>query len=181
MKKSELIKFRKEVKKEIERRKVVLELLQNENVRSVLQYYGINEDSVDINNTREIIERMLWNFKVTETNGIYVCTQAYDEDEHAPVRYYMAPDGKYLPERKRYMDIESREEVVTSFYGPSIMSFERSHIVLNPNNAPFDDDKIKANGFNEVRLDFFEGCYNNGQNEAVKMILKKYPRMGEYK
>ena len=178
MKKSELIKIRKQVKEEIEKRKLMLELIKDESVKDLLEHFGLTEEMIDISNVREILDNILANFKITETNGLFVCIKAYDEDYHAPCVYFTAPDSKYNPDIKSYKDIESGEVVTTSnIYGPTIIEFERSHTVFNPYNAAYDDKTIKENGYNEVRLDFFEESYRHGQNKAVQMILKKYPRI----
>lgn len=178
MKNSELTLLRKQVREEIEKRKALLELIKDESVKDLLEHFGIKEEMADISNIRGILNRIISNIKITETNEIYVCIKAYDEDSHAPCVYYVSPSVSDTPDVKCYKNIETGKEIKTSIiYGPTITEFERSHTVLNPYNAPYDDKTIKANGYNEVRLDFFEECYKNGQNKAVQKILKKYPRI----
>lgn len=182
MKKNELIALRNQVRAEIERRKQINHYLDNQEVVNYLRLVGQCTDKKDLENIREMLKGILRNFEVKETNGIYVCTKAFDEDNSAPILYYCRPDSKYGAFYKCYMDIESREEVSTKMiYGPSIDAFERSHIVLNPYNASYKDEKIEANGYEDVRLDFFEECYKSSQYEAVQKVLKKYPRIGSYK
>ncbi len=182
MKKSELIRLKSMLKKEISRRERINQLLDSKDVLDYLYLTGESTDKKDLIIIREILKEILKDFSVTETNGIYVCTKAFDEDSRAPVIYYNRPDCKCGVEHKCYMDIESKEEIETDWiYGPSINEFETSHIVLNPYNTPYDDKKIKANGYEDVRLDFFEESCKNGQSKAVQMILKKYPRIGSYK
>jgi hypothetical protein len=182
MKKNELINLRRLVKAEIERRQRINQYLDNEVVLEYLRFIGEDTNKKNLENIRGMLKGILRNFEVKETNGIYVCTKAYDEDNSAPILYYCRPDSKYGAFYKSYVDIESREEVSTrTIYGPSISDFERSHIVLNPYNASYRDEKIEANGYEDVRLDFFEECYKSSQYEAVQKVLKKYPRIGSYK
>ena len=182
MKKSELISMRNQVNSEIEKRKRINEYLEKEDVIGYLNEIGECTDKRDLENIREMLINILENFPVKKTNGIYVCIKAFDRDSHSPVLYFNKPVDKYESDFKGYMDIESKEEIITDWvYGPSIDSFERSHIVLNPYNTQFNDRSIKANGYDEVRLDFFEECYKHGQNSAVKLVLSKYPRIGSYR
>ena len=179
MKKSELTLLREQVRNELSRRKQINQLLENQDVLRYVKLIGQSTDKIELNNIREILIRILQNFEVKDTNGIYVCTKAYDCDSQAPIIYYSRPGNKGGHEHKCYVDIESKKEVKTDWiYGPSINSFEKSHIVLNPYNASYNDENIKENGYEDVRLDFFEECYKNGQNKAIQKILKKYPRIG---
>ena len=178
MNKNEVTKLRKEIKDEIARRKLINQYLDNESVIGYLKLIGESTDKKELENIREMLVEILKHFEVKHTNGIYVCTKAYDEDSCAPIRYPRTPEGKGGVDVKCYMDIESKKEVVTNLvYGPSIYEFEKRNIVLNPYNAAYDDKKIIMNGFEDVRLDFFEECYKNGQYRAVQKILDKYPRI----
>lgn len=178
MNKNEITKLRKQIHDEIEKRKKINQYLDNEVVQDYLKLIGESTDKKEVENIREILVNILRNFEVKNTNGIYVCTKAYDEDNSAPILYPRTPEGKGGVDCKCYMDIESKKEVVTNcVIGPSIYDFEKRNIVLNPYNAPYNDKKIVLNGFEEVRLDFFEECYKNGQYKAVQKVLSKYPRI----
>lgn len=178
MKKSELIKLRKLVKCEITKRQQINKYLNNSDVLGFLNLIGESTEKKDLENIREILVEILKDFEVKESNGIYVCTKAYDQDSRAPVIYYTKPDDKCNPDYKCYKDIESGEEVLSDWiYGPSINDFEKRHTVLNPYNTKYTDKEIKENGYEEVRLTFFEENYKNGQNQAIKKILNKYPRI----
>ena len=178
MNKNEITKLRKQIHDEIEKRKKINHYLDNEVVQDYLKLIGESTDKKEVENIREILVNILRNFEVKNTNGIYVCTKAYDEDNSAPILYPRTPEGKGGVDCKCYMDIESKKEVVTNcVIGPSIYDFEKRYIVINPYNAPYNDKKIVLNGFEEVRLDFFEECYKNGQYKAVQKVLSKYPRI----
>lgn len=177
MKKSELSKLRNLINAEIEKRKSINQYLNNKDVLEYLNLIEGSTDKKDLNNIKEMLLVILKDFKITNSNGIYVCTKAYDEDNCAPINYYFRPTSN--ADYKCYKDIETKEEITTNWvYGPSIDEFERSHIVLNPYNVSYDDENIKENGYEDVRLYFLEGCYKNGQNEAFQKVLKKYPRIG---
>ncbi len=179
MRKNELTQLRRQVNAEIARREKINQYLESKDVLEYIKLIGGSTQKKDLENVREMLLEILKNFQVKETNGIYVCTKAYDEDSHAPLVYYRQPDSS--ADRKCYMDIESKKEVTTNWiYGPSALDFERSYIVLNPFNASYKDQEIKENGFEDVRMDFFEESYRHGQDRAVQMILKKYPRIGSY-
>ena len=182
MKKSELTQLRSLVNAEITRKKQINELLDKEDVIKYIKLIEGSTEKIDTDDIREILKEILKDFKVKETNGIYVCTAAFDEDSRAPVIYYQKPDNKYTPDKKKYKDIESGEEITTDWiYGPQIDQFERINTVLNPYNAAYNSKKIKENGFEEVQLYFYEESYRNGQYSAIKKVLKKYPRIGSYK
>ncbi len=178
MRKNELTQLRKQVNAEIARRQKINQYLESKDVLEYIKLIGGSTQKKDLENIREMLLEILKNFQVKETNGIYVCTKAYDEDNSAPILYPRTPEGKGGVDCKCYMDIESKKEIVTNcVIGPSIYDFEKRNIVLNPYNAPYNDKKIVLNGFEEVRLDFFEECYKNGQYKAVQKVLSKYPRI----
>ena len=176
MNRSELIELKKLINAEIERRKKVNERLENPDVLEYLNLMNMSAKKLDTNNIREMLIEILKEFEVKKTNGIYVCTQAYDRDWHAPLVYYCEPNRKCLPDAKHYKDIESQEEIIIAEY--RIDEFERNHEVLNPYNAQYKDKDIKENGYEEVRFDFFEECYKHGQSKAIQKVLKKYPKIG---
>ncbi len=176
MKNDEVIKLRELVNKEIEKRQKINQCLSDENVLKYLELIGQSAEKKDLDNIQEILGIVLKDFKVTEPNKIYVCTKAYDEDSRAPINYYFKPDASV--DYKCYKDIETKKEIRTDWvYGPTITDFEKRNIVLNPYNASWKDEKIKENGYEEVRNYFFEECYKNGQDVAFQKVLKKYPRI----
>ena len=177
MRKSELIKLRNLVNEEIEKRKKINQCLNSKDVLEYLNLIDGCTDKKDLNDIKDILKKLLKNYKVTDSNGIYVCTKAYDEDNCAPITYYYRPTSN--ADHRCYKDIETEEEITTNWvYGPGINEFESSHIVLNPYNASYNDKEIKENGFEDVRLYYFEECYKHGQNEAFQKVLIKYPRIG---
>lgn len=176
MRNCEQTKLRKLINEEIEKRRKINQYLDNEDILRYLKLVEESTQKKDLENIKEMLIEILKDFKVTDSNGIYVCTKAYDEDKCAPIYYYFKP--KSSADYKCYKDIETQKEIKTDWvYGPSITDFEKSHIVLNPYNASWEDEDIKENGYQDVRLDFFEETYKHGQEKAMQKILKKYPRI----
>ena len=174
MKKSELIKLRKLIKNEIKKREDIIELLENEYVKKFSESIDFDKEEYNPDDLRTIVKDIISGFAVVETNGIYVCIEALAYDKYRDE--YINPDSHYAY-KKTYKDVESREIMKPN----NINLFERSNIVLNPYNKAYDDKVVRENGYDDVRLDFFQECYKNSQYEAVQMILKKYPRIGTWK
>ena len=183
MKRNELIELRSLVKNEIKRRERIQELLKNELVIEYLKVTKTKPVNLDSNNIKEIISKVLSSFTITKTNGIYVCTSAWYTDYeicYEETNYYSKDvdiNSEYA-ESKIYTDIESGEcisakRVANSMdIRPLISNFERDNIVLNPYNTG-----NNRNGYDEVKLDFFETALKAGQAKAKKLVLNKYPRI----
>lgn len=183
MKRNELIKLRKLVNQEIERRKRIEELLKENLVQEYLELTKINSVSIDHNNIEEILNQIIDTLTITETNGIYVCTRAWRTEEYTTYedtsRYseYVDVDSKRA-EYKTYGDIESDKVIMAvkkdtrGNVWPLISDFERDNIVLNPYNTSENE-----NGYDEVKIDFFKMVLDYGQAKGKKLILEKYPRI----
>lgn len=181
MRRNELIELRQKVNDEIDKRNRINQLSENELIKEYLKIKGLEKEQLDSNNIREILKQILNDFKVTKTNGIYVCTSSYYIDCHISYQdteYYTVDvdiDSKYA-EKKIYKDIESGQIVRGSIekdnYSQFIPEFEKNNIVLNPNNKG-----TNQNGYQDVRLDFFENSLNKGQSKSKRLILSKYPRI----
>ncbi len=183
MKRNELIELRELVKKEIERRERINTLLESDLVREYIELTNIPIYELDSENIREILNDILKDYKITKTNGIYVCTSAYYMDCHISyedTEYYTQDvniNSEYA-EHKTYRDIESGKVVRAiqkkeqNYARPLISVFENEEIVLNPYNTGKD-----LNGYYEVRMDFMEEAINKGQAQAKRLVLSKYKKM----
>lgn len=183
MKRNELVYLKKTLKYEKERILRINELLQNENVIEFLKLKGIDEQLLTIDEW-EIIKKILEDYKIIETNGIYVCTGAFYEDCnicYQETTYYTRAVDLFseLALYRSYRDIESG--VVKHAYlnanemGKSVVltkDFEQENIVLNP----YSTNKNK-NGYDEVRKTFFIEAIKNGQPKAKQLILNRYNKM----
>ena len=183
MKRSELIRFKGLVQEEIARRERRNELLENELVKEYLELSNIEPSSLDTNNIKEIIKQILKDFKITETNGIYVCTGAWyslTDNSYETASYLIQNVDINSPyaECKTYSNIELGDYIFASQYGsinskmPIIKEFECRNIVLNPFNT-----SENKNGFEQVQMEFFEKTLKYGQEKSKRRLLEKYHRL----
>ena len=80
MKKSELIKLKNMYSQEIERLTKIKELLNEEKCKELIELSKMNTDEFKEIDKLKVLNDILKNFKITETNGIYVCTGTYITD-----------------------------------------------------------------------------------------------------
>ena len=64
MKRSELIRLKKMLNQEIERRKRINELLEEKNVKEYLELTKLKSDILDSNNIRKILSEILENYRI---------------------------------------------------------------------------------------------------------------------
>lgn len=183
MKQNELVYLKKTLKYEKERILRINELLQNETVIEFLKLKGINEQLLTVDEW-EIIKKILENYKLTQTNGIYVCTGAFYEDCdicYQETTYYTRAVDLFseFALYRSYRDIESgivkHAYLNTSEVGKSVVlakNFEQENIVLNPYGT-----NKNRNGYDEVRKTFFIEAIKKGQPKAKQLILNRYNRM----
>ena len=183
METKDLIRLRKLLNKDIKKINRIEELQKNKDILEYLELTGIKkfiDEEIDIReySLRQILE----NFKIEQTNGIYVCTRAfyttynitYEETNTYSVDTDI--DSKHAT-FKIYEDIESKKTIPATreksmYYQNTIEDFENENIVLNPCNTC-----KNANDFEEVRYEFFDRCLRNGQEKGKKLILEKYTRL----
>lgn len=182
MKKEELITLQNSVRDEQKKRKRNNELIKNELVQEFIKIHrlGIADESLDI---ESILKYVLKHFEIQETNHIYVLTKVYEtriEDYFENFEYECIVDFDSIhATHKEYKDIENCESVkayidpknakITGFYSKD---FEEKYIVLNPNN-----NKDNNNDYDKVRKEFLLNSLIEGQENAIKKLLKKYPRV----
>jgi hypothetical protein len=184
MNRFELVRLKRLVSDEVNRRKRVKELLRNELVKEYLELTNTKACELDSENINEVIDKVLETFTITKTNGIYVCTSAYFIDCaicYQDTDYYSVDvdiDSKYA-ECKVYVDIENKNKVHAarklkeiSIASVTIDDFEKTHLVLNPYNTC-----ENHNGYDEVRHEFFRNAIEYGQPNSKQLILSKYPKL----
>ena len=183
MNSNELYKLRKLVNKEIERRKRIKKLLENDLIKEYIELTNAKVTKLNSNNIQEILNEIIASFSIAKTNGIYVCTRSYYFDWqvcYEDTNYYSKDveiNSKYA-ENRTYTDIESgkcieaTKELSKYDNRPLIASFEKNNIVLNPYNT-----WKNKNGYDEVKFLFLKTALKDGQAKAKKLILKKYPQM----
>lgn len=206
MKKAELIKLKKLLKTEINRRNRINELLSNDLIQ---EFLSLNK--LDINCLQKdewiILEELLKEFKITESNGILVCVGnfitacsiCYQETD-----YYsreVSFDNEYI-EYQQFQDVETskihtaycdsyiqREVDEENKYYPleTIIPSEFCHkrygryLVSELKERytilnPYNSLE-NENGFKDVQKDFFTTAIEKGQSKAKQLVLSKYPQM----
>ena len=181
MRRTELKELRQLLEDKINERKAINSLLDSGLIKEYLRIKKIDDSKLDTENIREVLKEILDSYKISKTNGIYVCTKAYYYDPHVVYQDLVCTtvdvdiDSK-CAERRIYYDIEScalerafKEE--NNFY-PTFREFEDFNIVLNPYNTSKD-----KNGYEEVRMDFFENSIKYGQSKSKKLLLSKYKKL----
>ena len=185
MKRNELIELRELVSNEIKRRERIKDLLKNNLIQEYLRITNTKFEELDDSNIKEILEHILPTFTITKTNGIYVCTSAYYIDCdicYEDTNYYTrsVDINSNQAEFRLYSDIENgkiikatrRNEAKRIHNYPLFNEIESNNIVLNPYNT-----RENNNGYDEVKYNFFEKAFNDGQAKAKKLVLSKYPRI----
>lgn len=185
MKKYELTKLKKQLMQEIQRRKRVNELLEEELIQEFIKLSDIEVQPLKDDDINGILFSILRNFTITETNGIYVCTGTFASDcdicyeettWYSRLIDFDSKDAEY----REYCDIED-SRLITAYTKQDNLSryahllaseFEKNNIVLNPYNSG-----KNRNGYEEVREEFFVNAIEKGQGKAKKLILDKYPRI----
>ena len=175
---------------EIEKNKIARlnTLLNIEDEKEYLEIKGLKEEFYTFNEW-DIIAKILEEYTVDKTNGIYVCIGAYYTDCSNKFKNCSTTSCSFddpLLEYRTYRDIEtgqfirafSSEEFAPHSgrkKAPLINSFENNFVVLNPCNT-----NVDHNGFNKVRKEFFTIAISSSEEEAKEYILNKYPRMIPY-
>jgi hypothetical protein len=184
MKRDELEKLRTLVEEERTRRVRNNELITNPLVQEYLELHDLEPLNLDPNDYQNIIYHILDDFRITKSNGIYVCISSYIIScsvcyEDTDYSTTFVPVNSHKAEYKIYKDIETgmkkqaaRDPDNHLLLKTLISDFERNNIVLNPNNTSTD-----SNGYMDVKDDFFVTAVTKGQAEAKKLLLKKYPRL----
>lgn len=183
MTRKELIDLRRLLENEKNRRLRINELLESEDVIEFLKLKGIDEKPVDIEELL-MLRKILEEFEITSTNGIYVCVGTYCTDcyiSYEDTNWYTKEVDFDSKEREYriYQDIEDGRIKKAYFeqplYGRPVelaMYFERDNTVLNPYNT-----NNGSNGYYEVREMFFTTAIKSGQAKAKKLVLGKFNRM----
>ncbi len=178
MKKEELLHLKEELKKEIAKRERIKELLQDSHVQELITLTSTNYSKF-IKDDYELLLKILKDYKITNTNNIYVVTSAYySEFILCDSLHHNVPIDSEKVEGKNYVNIESKQLtqawISEQAYDGRIKTneFERDNIVLNPYNTSDNN-----NGYEEVRREFLENAIKYGEEESKKLLLKKYPRL----
>lgn len=207
MKKTELIKLKKLLQQEIIKRNKINALLSNELIQEFKSLTNLNINKLQLNDNWTILEGILNNFKITESNGILVCTGSYlvyCNIYYQETEYYTKEESFNNPniEYQIFEDIETRKMYVAytekyikdkieeqkKYY--NIEDITLSEFCYKKYGRYLVSDLIKKyivlnpynssenrNGFNDVQKDFFITAIEKGQPKAKQLILNKYPKL----
>ena len=207
MKKSELIKLKKLLQQETDRRNRINGLLSNGLIQEFLSLNNLNINELQSDDKWLILKELLKEFQITESNGILVCTGSYlvtCDICYQETNYYskeVSFDNPYI-EYQTFKDIETRK-IHTAYTDKHIQKEfeEEKKIYTRSQMTPSEfchsrygrylvselmekyiilnpyNSSKNSNGFNEVQKDFFTTAIENGQPKAKQLVLNKYPRM----
>lgn len=204
MKQSELIKIKKLLQQEINKRNRITELLENKLIQEFILLNNINLNKPE-KDTWLVLSELLKEFEITESNGILVCIGNYlitCDLCYQETNYYEQEvefNNEYI-EYQKFKDIETNNiyKAYTdnyiqkclekdSYYGNYLTPSEYCHKVYNRYLVselkekytilnPYNTIK-NDNGFNEVQKDYFITSIEQGQTKAKQLVLSKYPKM----
>ena len=207
MKKAELIRLKKLLQQETDRRNRVNELLSNNLIQEFLSLNNLDIQKLPSEDKWIIIEELLKEFQITESNGILVCTgnylvqcsvcyqeTSYDTKEvpfdNEYIEYQLFKNIETGKIHKSYSDKyiqrtldEENKYGIRSDMTPSEFCHKRYGYYLTSELQ----DKYtllnpyntskKENGYKEVQKDFFTTAVEKGQSKAKQLVLNKYPRI----
>lgn len=207
MKKTELIKLKKLLQQEIIKRNKINALLSNELIQEFKLLTNLNINELQLNDNWTILEEILNNFQITESNGILVCTGSYlvcCNIYYQETEYYTKESSFNNPniEYQIFEDIETRKMYVayTEKYIKDKIEEQKKYYNMEditPSEFCYKkygrylvSDLIKKyivlnpynssenrNGFNDVQKDFFITAIEKGQPKAKQLVLNKYPKL----
>lgn len=207
MKKTELIKLKKLLQQEIIKRNKINALLSNELIQEFKSLTNLNINELQLNDNWTILEEILNNFQITESNGILVCTGSYlvccniyyqETEYYAKEESFNNPNIEYqifedIETRKMYVAytekyIKDKIEEQKKYY--NIEDITPSEFCYKKYGRYLVSDLIKKyivlnpynssenrNGFNDVQKDFFITAIEKGQPKAKQLVLNKYPKL----
>ena len=207
MKREELIKLKKLLFQEIDKRNRINELLSYDLIREFLLLNNLNIVKFELDDKWFILEELLKEFQITESNGILVCTGCYlvtCDICYQETNYYskkVSFDNKYM-EYQIFEDIETSKiykAYCDSYIKKELEEENRYYTSVGVTLSEFCHKKYgkflvselmekylilnpynsskDSNGIDEVRKDFFTTVIEKGQFKAKQLVLTKYSQM----
>lgn len=170
----EIALFKEKIKKDR-----IIYLQENKDVDEYLHLLGIEKQKYET--IREILSRIISDYKFTNTNNIWVLTSAFKravdscyEDTYTYLKEVDLLDKN--ADGRKYTNIENLKVNIAFFdkkYNyDSVKEFEKNSIVINPKRK-----NSSMNGLFIVRNEFIANSINFGEEKAKELLLKKYPRL----
>jgi len=206
MKKTELIKLKRLLQKEIERRTRINTLLQNRFIEEFLALTNQTSEELPTNDHWQILEELLKDFQITESNNILVITGNYKTEatiyyqeteyditevplDSPQIEYQLFKDIETNQVYKAYSDQYIQrviEEEIRYFHKKDISLSEFCHTKYGHGLTSELKEKYtllnpyssseNQNGFKEVQKDFFTTALKKGQPKAKQLVLTKYSK-----
>lgn len=207
MKKAELIRLKKLLQQETDRRNRVNELLSNDLIKEFLSLNNLDIQKFSIEDKWLVLEELLKEFEITESNRILVCIKnyiiqcnicyqetSYDTKEvpfdNEYIQYQLFKDietGKiHTAYKDKYIQRKIDEENkygIRSDMTPSEFCHNRygrylvSELIEKYIILNPYNSSTNNNGFKDVQKDFFITAVEKGQPKAKQLVLSKYPQM----
>lgn len=207
MKREELVKLKRILNNELDRRKRINELLSNNLIHEFILLNDLDINELELDDKWHILNEILKEFPITESNGILVlfksyitaCKICYEDTDYYQeevefnnpyIEYQTFKDVETNKVYTAYLDnyIQSKVEEENRYYPAIKMSISEychkyykrrlvSELIKKFIVLNPYNFRENNNGFDEVRKDFFETAINKGQSTAKKLILSKYPIM----
>lgn len=207
MKRQELVRLKRELQQEMERRERINELLKNELIIEFMKLNRLDIQEIQVDNVWLILEEILKDFSITESNGILVCLGNYRHSCRVCYQEYeyeeatLSFDSEYT-EYQRFRDIETGKVYKTyldkyirkefdeypEYYKEKYQSYENfcheryGRYLTSELKEKYIllnpyNSSARENGFDEVRKDFFMEAIVSGQPKAKQLVLNKYAKM----
>ena len=185
MKKSELIKLKKLLQKEIARRERINELLSNNLIQEFMLLNNLNVQDLSIDDKWIILEELLKEFEITESNGILVCVGCfvtacsicYQETDYYEKE--VSFDSGYI-KYQRFKDIETNKIYTAYCDGYIQRKFEEHKNLIFPNIPNMSPSEFCHNRYGRLTSELKEkyillNPYNSSKNgNGFKEVRKDF-------
>ena len=195
------------LQQEISRRNRINELLANDTIQEFLSLNNLDIHELPSDDKWLILEELLKEFKITESNGILVCTGNYIVKCsicYQETDYY----SKEVPFDNQYIEYQMFKDIETSKIHKAYcdryierLIEEENRYSIRTNMTPSEfchkrygryltselkekytilnpyNSSKKDNGFKDVQKDFFTTAIEKGQPKAKQLVLTKYSQM----
>ena len=185
MKKTELIKLKKLLQQEIVRRNRINELLLNNLIQEFISLNNLNIQDLPIDDKWIILEELLKEIKITESNGILVCIGSfvtacsicYQETDYYEKE--VSFDSGYI-KYQRFKDIETNK-IYTAYCDDYIQrKFEEHKKIIFPNMPSMSPSEFCHNRYGRLTSELREkytllNPYNSSKNgNGFKEVRKDF-------
>lgn len=170
MKKTELIRLKKLLDVEINRRKRINELLTNDLVQEFLLLNNLSIDELELDDKWRILSKLLKEFQITESNGIFVCTGNYTVVSsicYEDTDYYT----KLVPFDNPHIQYQSFKDIETN---KTYIAYTDAYILDS-----IDKEKRYYSGKKTI-LSPSEFCHSRYKRYLVSELIDKYTILNPY-